>query len=159
MVIFKTLSCFISFSRYLNYIFRCGNEAVVVFWETECTLLIVGRSGNKYTYIYDSCIHLVPEIDGVRVLSSMQHELVQKVPDVVQKIFRINSTEPGSFLLEASKQFQKRSHKANEYISLLKDDLTKAVEQCVEAAGYEFDVDIQTMLIRVDFNKLLFYFF
>lgn len=79
----------------------------------------------------------------------MQHELVQKVPDVVQKIFRINSTEPGSFLLEASKQFQKRSHRANEYICLLKDDLIKAVEQCIEAAGYEFDVDIQKMLLTV----------
>lgn len=57
-------------------------------------------------YTYDSSVHLVSEIDGVRVLSAMQHELIQKVPDVVQKIFRINSTDPGSFLLEASKQFQ-----------------------------------------------------
>lgn len=56
--------------------------------------------------MYDYPIHLVPEIDSIRILSTTQHELLQKVPDVVQKIFRINSTEPGSFLLEASKQFQ-----------------------------------------------------
>lgn len=122
---------------------------MIAYWEQDYRMLIVGRSGNKFNYIYDGSVHLVSEIDCVRVLSSVQHELVQKVPDVVQKIFRINSTEPGSFLLEASKQFQKRSHKADEYISLLKDDLNKAVEQCIEAAGFEFDVDVQKMLIRV----------
>lgn len=126
----------------------CGNEAVVGFWEREYTLLVTGRHGEKISFIYDSCVHLVPEIDGVRIFSSTQHELLQKVPETVQKIFRINSTEPGSFLLEASKQFQKNSHRADEYISLVKNDLVKAVEQCIEAAGYEFDVDVQKMLIR-----------
>lgn len=57
-------------------------------------------------YGYDGLVHLIPEIDGVRVLSTYQHELIQKVPDVVQRIFRINSTDPGSFLVEASKQYQ-----------------------------------------------------
>ncbi|KAF5305511.1 hypothetical protein FQA39_LY01602 [Lamprigera yunnana] len=129
----------------------CGTEAVVAFWEKEpkdTTLLVLGRHGELVTYSYDCSVALIPEIDGVRVLSTFQHELIQKVPEVVQKIFRINSTEPGSFLLEASKQFQKRSHRADEYICLVKDVLTKAVEQCIEAAGYEFDADIQKMLIR-----------
>lgn len=58
------------------------------------------------TYNYDGSLHLVTEIDGIRIVSNTQHELLQKVPEVVQKIFRINSTDPGSFLLEASKQFQ-----------------------------------------------------
>ncbi|KAI7815095.1 vacuolar protein sorting-associated protein [Rhyzopertha dominica] len=126
----------------------CGTEAVVAYWELENTLLVVGRHGKTFSYTYDGAIHLASEIDGIRILSTTQHELLQKVPDVVQKIFRINSTEPGSFLLEASKQFQKRSHRANEYITLVKDDLAKAVEQCIEAVGYEFDTDIQKMLIR-----------
>ncbi|VEN47400.1 unnamed protein product [Callosobruchus maculatus] len=126
----------------------CGNEAIVLFWEQDHSLLVVGKYGQKVTYYYDSSVHLVPELDGVRIISNMQHELLQKVPDVVQKIFRINSTDPGSFLLEASKQFQKGSHKANEYISLVKNDLQTAVNQCIEAVGYEFDTEIQKMLIR-----------
>ncbi|KAF5302481.1 hypothetical protein FQR65_LT08571 [Abscondita terminalis] len=129
----------------------CGSEAVVAFWEKEpkdTTLIVLGKHGELVTFPYDCAVSLVPEIDGVRVLSTFQHELIQKVPDVVQKIFRINSTEPGSFLLEASKQFQKRSHRADEYICLVKTVLPKAVEQCIEAAGYEFDPDIQKMLIR-----------
>ncbi|KAF2892196.1 hypothetical protein ILUMI_13977 [Ignelater luminosus] len=137
-----------NFVRRPKQLVWCGTEAVVAFWENEATLLVVGRHGEKITYPYDGSVHLVPEIDGIRVLSTFQHELIQKVPDVVQKIFRINSTDPGSFLLEASKQFQKRSHRADEYICLVKNDLTKAVEQCIEAAGYEFDPDVQKMLIR-----------
>ena len=44
-------------------------------------------------------------MDGIRIITAFNHEMIQKVPEVVQKIFRINSTEPGSYLLEASKQF------------------------------------------------------
>lgn len=124
----------------------CGNEAVLAHWDT--TVLVAGKQYGECCYAYDSMVHLVAEVDGVRVLSSTQHELVQRVPPVVQKIFRINSTEPGSFLLEASKQYQKRSHRADEYISLVRNDLELAVRQCIEAAAYEFDPDTQKMLIR-----------
>lgn len=44
---------------------------------------------------------------------------------------------------------QKRSHRADEYIRLVKDHLEIAVKQCIDAAGYEFDTKNQTMLIRV----------
>lgn len=67
---------------------------------------MVGRYDDSIKYAYDSVVNLVPEIDGVRVLSSFTHEMIQKVPYVVQQIFRINSNDPGSYLLEASKQFQ-----------------------------------------------------
>lgn len=126
----------------------CGNEAVVAYWEEQNSVLVAGIHGQKITFHYEGPVYLVQEIDGIRIISSNTHELLQKVPHVVQKIFRINSTEPGSFLLEASKQFQKGSHRANEYISLVKKDLSTAVEQCIEAVGYEFDTDVQKRLIR-----------
>nr|CAI5821565.1 unnamed protein product [Callosobruchus analis] len=94
-------------------------------------MLVVGKYGQKVTYYYDSSARLVPELDSVRIISNTHHELLPKVSDVVHKIFRINSTDPGSFLLEASKQFQKGSHKANEYISLVKNELQTAVNQCI----------------------------
>jgi hypothetical protein len=86
------------------YVFRCGTEAVIGYWDN--VLLVIGRQGDHINYGYDSSIRLVPEMDGVRVLSTYSHEMIQKVPLVVQQIFRINSTDPGSYLLEASKQFQ-----------------------------------------------------
>jgi hypothetical protein len=86
------------------FLLRCGTEAVVGYWDN--VLLVIGRQADHINYGYDSAIWLVPEMDGVHVLSTFSHEMIQKVPLVVQQIFRINSTDPGSYLLEASKQFQ-----------------------------------------------------
>ncbi|XP_026473948.1 vacuolar protein sorting-associated protein 16 homolog [Ctenocephalides felis] len=129
----------------LQQLVWCGTEAVIGLWSN--ILYVVGRNGDVVQYPYDN-IHLIPEIDGVRMISEANHEMIQKVPSVVQQIFRINSTDPGSYLLEASKQFQRRNHRADEYITLVKDQLPKAVAQCLEAAVLEFDTSTQKMLIR-----------
>lgn len=130
----------------------CGSEAVVCCWDK--TMMIAGcfKGGETISYSYDGCIHLVTEIDCVRVISAYSHEIVQKVPNVVQKIFKINSTDAASYLLEASKQFQKKSHKADSYIDLVKDKLDIAVTDCVDAASREFDFQTQKLLMRVSHN-------
>lgn len=111
--------------------------------------MVVGRMADTIVYNYDGPVHLVTEIDGVRVLSSSSHEMIQKVPNVVQRIFRINSTDPASYLLEASKQFQKKSHKADSYIDLVKDKLDSAIKACIDGASHEFDFETQKILMRV----------
>ncbi|XP_031845297.1 vacuolar protein sorting 16 [Nomia melanderi] len=124
----------------------CGTKAVVCSWNS--TVMIVGRTAETIIYTYDGPVHLVTEIDGVRVLSATSHEMIQKVPNVVQKIFRINSTDPASYLLEASKQFQKKSHKADSYIDLVKDKLDTAIIACIDGASHEFDFNTQKLLMR-----------
>lgn len=42
---------------------------------------------------------------------------------------------------------QKRNHRANEYIHIVKPNLTLAVAQCIEAAGHEFNPSHQKMLM------------
>ena len=111
--------------------------------------MVIGRTAETITYTYDSLTFLITEIDGVRVLSNYSHEMIQKVPNVVQKIFRINSMDAASYLLEASKQFQKRSHKADSYIDLVKDKLNTAIRDCIDAASHEFDHETQKLLMRV----------
>lgn len=44
---------------------------------------------------------------------------------------------------------QDKSHKADEYIRIAKDNLPSAVEDCIEAAGYEFSTANQELFIRV----------
>ncbi|XP_045485146.1 vacuolar protein sorting-associated protein 16 homolog [Pieris rapae] len=124
----------------------CGSQAIIGHWDD--TMSIYGFNAQNITYPYDGPFHLIQEMDCVRVVSEFTHELIQKVPIVVEKIFRINSTAPGSYLVEASKQFQKRSHRADEYIRLVKPDLSSAVQDCIDAAAFEFDTDVQKMLIR-----------
>lgn len=111
--------------------------------------MVIGRTAKTIIYTYDGPVHLITEIDSVRVLSSSSHEMIQKVPNVVQKIFRINSTDPASYLLEASKQFQKKSHKADSYIDLVKDKLDAAIKACIDGASHEFDFETQKLLMRV----------
>lgn len=142
----KYCECFTNIKEPLSDIAWCGTEAVVCCWNSIA--MVVGRSAETIMYTYDGPVHLITEIDGVRVLSNSSHEMIQKVPIVVQKIFRINSTDPASYLLEASKQFQKRCHKADSYIDLVKEKLDTAVEDCIKAASYEFDFETQKLLMR-----------
>lgn len=139
--------------RNITYIRRCGTEAVVCSWNT--TIMVIGRTAETIVYNYDGPVHLVTEIDGVRMLSAFSHEMVQKVPNVVQRIFRINSTDPASYLLEASKQFQRKSHKADSYIDLVRDKLDAAVRACIEGASHEFDFETQKLLMRVSSTETL----
>lgn len=133
----------------------CGSQAVVGHWDDM--MCIYGSKGQSVQYPYDGPFHLIQEIDCVRVVSETTHELIQKVPFVVEKIFRINSTAPGSYLMEASRQFQLHSHRADEYIRLVKPDLPIAVQDCIDAAAFEFSPDVQKKLIRAaQFGKCFF---
>lgn len=44
---------------------------------------------------------------------------------------------------------QRGSQKADEYIRMIKDKLEDAVNQCIEAAGHEFEPTNQKALLRV----------
>lgn len=56
---------------------RCGTGAVVLLW--DMTLEVVSVNGDATSYYLDSTSHLVQEPDGVRVLGSTAHDLLQKV--------------------------------------------------------------------------------
>lgn len=44
---------------------------------------------------------------------------------------------------------QRGSQKADEYIRMIKDKLEDAVNQCIDAAGHEFEPTNQKALLRV----------
>lgn len=83
---------------------RCGEQGVVL--SCDGSLEMVSCREENLSFMLDGACHLVQERDCVRVISATSLELIQRVPQVVVDIFRINSTSPGSYLLEASKQFQ-----------------------------------------------------
>jgi hypothetical protein len=84
---------------------RCGEDAVVINWETSLEV-IAPKTEKSLHFPLDSSVFLIQEVDCVRIITPQTQEILQKVPGVVRDIFRINSTDPGSYLLEASKQFQ-----------------------------------------------------
>ena len=124
----------------------CGPGAVVGYWDG--ILLMVGPKKDWIKYSYDSTVTLVPEMDGIRIIGRTSHEFLQKVPPVVEDVFKIGSISPGAMLYEAAQEFQKGSQRTDEYIRMIKDKLDEAVKQCIEAAAHEFEPSMQKSLLR-----------
>ncbi|KAI9796995.1 MAG: hypothetical protein M1825_006274, partial [Sarcosagium campestre] len=124
----------------------CGNNSVVLAWEDEVHM--VGPNGAASKYFYDDRVHLVPDLDGVRVISSDVCEFLQKVPDVTEEVFKLGSTASASVLVDAVDQLEKKSPKADDNIQLIRPDLAEAVDTCVRAAGNEFNIQWQKKLLK-----------
>ncbi|NXK16965.1 VPS16 protein, partial [Arenaria interpres] len=124
---------------------RSRQRAVVVAWDRQLMV-----AGNSTEFVLDEDSYLVPEVDGVRILSRTSHEFLHEIPEASQEIFKIASMAPGALLLEAQKEYEKESQKADEYLREIKDQklLPEAVSQCIEAAGYEHEPDTQKSLLR-----------
>uniref|UniRef100_H3CZ34 Vacuolar protein sorting-associated protein 16 homolog n=1 Tax=Tetraodon nigroviridis TaxID=99883 RepID=H3CZ34_TETNG len=122
--------------------------SVVLLWDR--LLMVAGVCNDTIQFpIDDECV-LVREMDGVRILSTRSHELLQEVPLVCQDIFKIASMAPGALLLKAHREYEKSSQKADEYLRELKEQsmLEEAVKQCMGAAQYEYDPQTQKSLLR-----------
>ncbi|XP_059629226.1 protein VACUOLELESS1 [Cornus florida] len=124
----------------------CGMDSVLLYWDDM--LLMVGPFGDPVRYLYDEPIILIPEFDGVRILSNTSMEFLQRVPDSTESIFKIGSTLPAALLYDALDHFDRRSAKADENLRLIRSSLPEAVEACIDAAGHEFDLSRQRTLLR-----------
>lgn len=124
----------------------CGNNAVVLAWEDEIHL--VGPNGAVSKYYYDSWVHLLPDFDGIRIITNDVCEFLQKVPDESEEIFRLGSTSPAAILLDALDHLEKKSPKADDNIQLIRSNLDEAVYTCVRAAGQQYSVHWQKQLLK-----------
>ncbi|KAL8860018.1 MAG: hypothetical protein Q9178_003567 [Gyalolechia marmorata] len=124
----------------------CGNDAVMLAWEDEVHL--IGPNGASLRYYFDGWVHLLPDVDGVRLVTNDVCEFLRKVPDCTEDVFKLGSTSPASVLLDAVDQLEKKSPKADENIRLIRSNLPDAVGTCVQAAGQEFSVHWQKQLLK-----------
>eukprot|EP01087_Luapelamoeba_hula_P005833 TRINITY_DN1587_c0_g2_i2.p1 TRINITY_DN1587_c0_g2~~TRINITY_DN1587_c0_g2_i2.p1 ORF type:complete len:935 (-),score=149.40 TRINITY_DN1587_c0_g2_i2:178-2655(-) len=133
----------------------CGNDAVLLYWP-DIGVLMVGPDPDAWIrYAYDEPVHLIPECDGVRIISNKKCEFLQRVPAVTEAIFGIGSTAPAALLYDALVHFEKKSPKADENIRAIKGDLSDAVDACIEAAGHEPAASYQRRLLRAaSFGKI-----
>jgi len=63
-------------------------------------------------------------------------------------IFKPGSTSPSATLYDAWENFSKRSPKADESIRSIRPDLATAVDECIEAAGQEWEPKWQRRLLN-----------
>ncbi|CAI5531420.1 unnamed protein product [Closterium sp. Naga37s-1] len=96
----------------------------------------------------DSCLILIPECDGVRLLSSLHSDFISRVPEPTVAAFALASTAPPALLLEAFSLFERRSGKADEHVRAMGVAVMgEAVHGCMHAAAHETDVDGQKRLL------------
>eukprot|EP01125_Pyxidicula_operculata_P016115 TRINITY_DN5519_c0_g1_i1.p1 TRINITY_DN5519_c0_g1~~TRINITY_DN5519_c0_g1_i1.p1 ORF type:complete len:971 (-),score=174.24 TRINITY_DN5519_c0_g1_i1:202-3114(-) len=133
----------------------CGPDAITFFWEggQESLLFLLGPETKFLKYTYDCPIHLVAEIDGIRVLSKkVGCELLQRVPSITTSIYKMGSTAPVAMLVTAYDQFEKKNPKSDSLIRNIKSDpddkLSQAIIGCIEAASYEFDIEQQKYFLK-----------
>ena len=124
----------------------CGDDSVILAWEDEIHL--VGPNGAASKHYYDGRVHVIPEFDGVRLLTNEACEFLHPVSPVTEEVFRLGSTSPASVLLDSVDLLDKKSPKADENIQRIRPSLPEAVDICVRAAGQEFDAYWQKRLLR-----------
>ncbi|THH32927.1 hypothetical protein EUX98_g1236 [Antrodiella citrinella] len=124
----------------------CGNDAVLITWDT--TAVLVGPFGDTLQYFYTGPTFAITESDGVRVLGPDACDFIQKVPVSSVSVFRPGSTSPSAILYDAWDHFTRRSPKADESIRSIRPDLAAAVDECIDAAGREWEPYWQRRLLN-----------
>mmetsp|Transcript_43622 Transcript_43622/g.113661 ORF Transcript_43622/g.113661 Transcript_43622/m.113661 type:complete len:859 (-) Transcript_43622:130-2706(-) len=124
----------------------CGSDSVVLQWSS--TLMNVGPYGDWMRFDFDSDVVLVPESDSIRIVSNSTCELLWKVPDPVVSVFQYGSTSVAATLYDTFELFEKNDITADETFRSIKDDLSSAVDTCIEAALNMFNPIIQKRLMK-----------
>jgi hypothetical protein len=139
----------------------CGNDTLTIYWPDEKDkVLLFMVDGEWLKFTYEPPVLLVPEIDGMRIITNQTCEFMQRVPFVTEEIFKIGSTAPAAMLYDALEHFEKKSPKADENIRSIKNELSEAVDACIEAAGHEFNYPAQrTLLKAASFGKCFLDFY
>ncbi|TFK38119.1 Vps16, N-terminal region-domain-containing protein [Crucibulum laeve] len=124
----------------------CGNDAILATWDHLA--LLVGPFGDTLQFFYTGPTFAITEMDGVRIMGPDVCDLVQKVPASTSSIFRPGSTSPSAILFDAWESFTNRSSKADESIRSIRPELAKAVDECIDAAGQEWEPLWQRRLLN-----------
>ncbi|KAJ3980946.1 Vps16, C-terminal region-domain-containing protein [Lentinula detonsa] len=123
----------------------CGNDAIVVTWDSLAVL--VGPFSDTLQYLYVGNTFAITETDGVRIFGADVCDLIQKVPTSTLSIFKPGSTSPAAILFDAWESFSQRSPKADESIRSIRPELATAVDGCIDAAGQEWEPYWQRRLL------------
>lgn len=127
----------------------CGDDAVVLVWKNT-GMIMVGPYGDWLNFPYEGMIHLIPEPDCCRVITSSSCDVLQRVPMATEMIRQIGSTEPAALMFDAMEAFEDGDPKSDENIRSIEatNQLGEAIGTCIEAALSEFDITRQQSLLK-----------
>ncbi|KAH9589033.1 Vps16 [Trypanosoma melophagium] len=95
---------------------------------------------------------LVSDFDGIRILSQETYQFLQVVSGPSRRIFSVGSRANSAMLLIAFDEFMCGNASSVKMVRDLQKDsfgLSDAIDDCIAAAGFEFDISQQKRLMRV----------
>jgi vacuolar protein sorting-associated protein 16 len=119
---------------------------------TTLTIFDPFDRNNSCSMELASDVLLIQECDGIRVLSEDTYQFLQVVPEEARRIFQTGSTALSSLLKCAFDEYMSESAASVRIIRQLTEDvegLPGAIDDCVVAAGFEFDTEQQQRLLRI----------
>mmetsp|Transcript_15272 Transcript_15272/g.46155 ORF Transcript_15272/g.46155 Transcript_15272/m.46155 type:complete len:862 (+) Transcript_15272:225-2810(+) len=126
----------------------CGSDSLVVAWEDDDSLLMVGPLGDTVPLLLPPPRLVVPEVDGARLLTRDTCQLLRRVPAPLAQIFSVGSTAPGAVLYDARELFDEHSPRADGLLRSIAAELPAAVAACVSAAVADLDPLRQAQLLK-----------
>ena len=128
----------------------CGVDSILLHWKGQ--LLMVGPYGDylHWTYPNKGSLNIVQESDCARIISENSLELIIRVNPSIESIRQIGSTSPAAMLFDALEAFESGDAKADENMRRIveNEDLSKAIQTCIEAAENEFDMGSQKAFLK-----------
>eukprot|EP00759_Apiculatamorpha_spiralis_P011574 PhF_6_TR18917/c0_g1_i2/m.27637/K20180/VPS16; vacuolar protein sorting-associated protein 16 len=151
----------------------CGKDIVALLYLAEqfdddsgSTLILCDAAGDSQCHLRLSDLDdeestldvaCVTECDGLRVATAKKSFFIQYVPKCIEGIYRMSSEEPASKLVAAFDAYEQQNPLAVQSIRELgmKENgeentaLENAVQDCIEAAGQEYEIEFQKKALRV----------
>lgn len=132
-----------------------GNDCIALYLQIatpsnsfQHVLFVGGPQNDWIPYQYDYPVHLVSECDGCRIVGTQKCEFLQRVPTSTEAIYGVGSCEPPAMLCYALERFEAGDVRAEESLRAIKDELSDAINSCIDAASYEPDCATAQSLLK-----------
>ncbi|PHJ14923.1 vps16-like protein, partial [Cystoisospora suis] len=116
---------------------------------TTTSALVAGGGGQTgQSTSGSSSLHLVAEVDGLRIITAYKTEFLHRIAPSTDAIFSIGSCEPPAMLYYAMERFKGGDAAADESLRSIKQDLGAATEACIDAATHEWKFQQAALLLQ-----------
>eukprot|EP01059_Diplonema_ambulator_P015033 TRINITY_DN2611_c0_g1_i1.p1 TRINITY_DN2611_c0_g1~~TRINITY_DN2611_c0_g1_i1.p1 ORF type:complete len:858 (+),score=197.19 TRINITY_DN2611_c0_g1_i1:101-2575(+) len=135
----------------------CGNDVVVCVWRPDqlnCpdSIVLIIAPGQEHTSIkHEGDIHVIGEIDCMRLVMNTECGLFGKVPSCTRDTFTFDPEIPDTdvtVLLDAFRDFEKQRASSVKSIRQLSGKLENAVNGCIDVASCEWEPEQQQFLLK-----------
>ncbi|EGR31828.1 vacuolar sorting protein, putative [Ichthyophthirius multifiliis] len=123
----------------------CGEDCLIIHIRNSLFLI---EQKAQFEDENQSSFFCLQEIDGIKIISLNKNQILRLSPSSYINIFQPFSNHPAALLFQSYKSLQNRDPLREQDIRNNKEQLLQAVQDCIEASGYELNNNVQLLLLR-----------